>query len=202
MARKACNGMRHASCQLCHGKKHASWSLQGLLLGPAGDGQQQGGGEESGGLVWFFCFWSLLLQDRQELEPTQDPEAQSQGHVLSELQKRPLAFFGPRFQMCLCFVCYSFCFSRSSEHTVFLFFREKSRPLHEYSIFNLMTYFLYSPLWLAGPTTTFNSFMSHLHDRPHGCAVNTHARFPFHPTARPQQAMSAWQLLLACSTTG
>ncbi|CAE7298302.1 gup1 [Symbiodinium necroappetens] len=85
-------------------------------------------------------FWAL--QDRQELEPTQDPEAQSQGHVLSELQKR-----------------------------------EKSRPLHEYSIFNLMTYFLYSPLWLAGPTTTFNSFMSHLHDRP-------------------QQAMSAWQLLL------
>ncbi|CAE7873979.1 gup1 [Symbiodinium microadriaticum] len=85
-------------------------------------------------------FWAL--QDRQELEPTQDPEAQCQGHVLSELQKR-----------------------------------EKSRPLHEYSIFNLMTYFLYSPLWLAGPTTTFNSFMSHLHDRP-------------------QQAMSAWQLLL------
>ncbi|CAE7359341.1 gup1 [Symbiodinium sp. CCMP2456] len=82
-------------------------------------------------------FWAL-----QEPEPTQDPEAQCQGDVLSELQKR-----------------------------------EKSRPLHEYSIFNLMTYFLYSPLWLAGPTTTFNSFMSHLHDRP-------------------QRAMSAWQLLL------
>ena len=61
-----------------------------ITSGPCRRPAAAGEGAESGGSVWFFCFWSLLLQDRQELEPTQDPEAQCQGHVLSELQKRPL----------------------------------------------------------------------------------------------------------------
>jgi len=40
------------------------------------------------------------------------------------------------------------------------------RPLCEYSLSGCIAHALYAPLWLAGPTISFNAFSSYLHDRP------------------------------------
>lgn len=42
---------------------------------------------------------------------------------------------------------------------------QQPREVEEYDIWTCLAYCLYSPLWLAGPTTTFNAFTSHLRDR-------------------------------------
>lgn len=49
--------------------------------------------------------------------------------------------------------------------------------MEDYNFSQCLAYCLYSPLWLAGPTTTFNAFTSHLRDRP-------------------QEAVRGWRLLL------
>ncbi|CAL1169443.1 unnamed protein product [Cladocopium goreaui] len=54
---------------------------------------------------------------------------------------------------------------------------QQSRDLEEYNITNCLAYCFYSPLWLAGPTTTFNAFTSHIRDRS-------------------QEAVVGWKLLL------
>ena len=46
---------------------------------------------------------------------------------------------------------------------------QQSRDLEEYNITNCLAYCFYSPLWLAGPTTTFNAFTSHIRDRLGAC---------------------------------
>lgn len=36
------------------------------------------------------------------------------------------------------------------------------RPMAEYSLWNCLCYSFYAPLYLAGPTLTFNAFVSHV----------------------------------------
>lgn len=36
------------------------------------------------------------------------------------------------------------------------------RPMEEYSMWNCLCYSFYAPLYLAGPTLTFNAFVSHV----------------------------------------
>eukprot|EP00435_Cladocopium_sp_Y103_P050831 s3831_g15.t1 len=48
---------------------------------------------------------------------------------------------------------------------------QQPRDLEEYNITNCLAYCFYSPLWLAGPTTTFNAFTSHIRDRSQEAVV-------------------------------
>lgn len=36
------------------------------------------------------------------------------------------------------------------------------RPMSDYSLWHCLTYVFYAPLYLAGPTLTFNAFVSHV----------------------------------------
>ena len=90
---------------------------------------------------------------------------------------------------------------------------QQSRDLEEYNITNCLAYCFYSPLWLAGPTTTFNAFTSHIRDRLgdfwfviHHRHMDHHgpwesAGFLNNPLAAPlcsrsQEAVVGWKLLL------
>lgn len=42
---------------------------------------------------------------------------------------------------------------------------QQSRDLDDYNVMTFVAFCLYSPLWLAGPTMTFNAFASHIRDR-------------------------------------
>eukprot|EP00928_Gymnodinium_smaydae_P052132 TRINITY_DN3589_c0_g1_i1.p1 TRINITY_DN3589_c0_g1~~TRINITY_DN3589_c0_g1_i1.p1 ORF type:complete len:550 (-),score=72.11 TRINITY_DN3589_c0_g1_i1:225-1817(-) len=42
----------------------------------------------------------------------------------------------------------------------------RHRPILEYDLANCVAHAFYAPLWLAGPTISFNAFISHLRDRP------------------------------------
>ncbi|CAE8647970.1 unnamed protein product [Polarella glacialis] len=64
-----------------------------------------------------------------------------------------------------------------SEALTYKLRERRPRPVADYSLANCIAHAFYAPLWLAGPTMSFNVFASHLRDRE-------------------QEAVRGWRLLL------